>query len=423
MKTIHFLLFALLLFATSLKSEAQDTLRLTPSAAEQLFLQKNLSIIAQKYNVDINKAFALQAGLRDNPTVFLDQNLYDGKLFRHTQNYGEVYLQLQQLILTAGKRQKRVRIADDYTLSAEMQVNDLVRNLKYVLQTDLNNLGQLQAKALLYKKQLTDLRQLAKAMDAVRLTGDVSEKEELRVKALLFEVENDEADNIQQQLMLQTELRTLLATAPNVVIVAESLLPPSLSNFVDTAPPDFASLTATAHQNRPDLALANNQVKTQQHNLEYQLALRTPDLTFGLEYDHRNSYAPHYFGFSVGLPLLVFNKNQGNIQAAQVSIKQAEAQQQVIDQQLTNEVATAYQKWQSLQQLRRLTPPELGNRYDTLRSNVQAMYQQRQISLLEFLDFAEAYRTTQIKKINIITNLLNAAAELNFTVGAKVINY
>lgn len=65
----YFLCCFALLMAIGLL-HAQDTLRLTPAQAEQLFLQKNLAIAANKYNVDINKALAMQAGLKDNPSVF-----------------------------------------------------------------------------------------------------------------------------------------------------------------------------------------------------------------------------------------------------------------------------------------------------------------------------------------------------------------
>lgn len=182
-------------------------------------------------------------------------------------------------------------------------------------------------------------------------------------------------------------------------------------------------MTDLARQNRPDIALAKSQIAFQQHNLDYQLALKKPDVTLGLEYDQRNSYTTNYVGFSVGLPLMVFNKNQGNIKAAELSIKQAQIQTQSVENQALAEVYTAYQKWQSLQKYRGEIPADLGKKYDDLLSNVNTMYRQRQISLLDFIDFVQSYRDTQLKKIQIETALLNAATELNFTVGQAVIAY
>src|SRR5690242_3388866 len=94
-----------------------DTLVLTLPEAEKLFLQKNLALLSQQYNIDINKALVQQARYWDNPVLLTDQNLYDGKFFRHTkvdnQQYGQIYLQLQQVIKTAGKRNKLVQLAND----------------------------------------------------------------------------------------------------------------------------------------------------------------------------------------------------------------------------------------------------------------------------------------------------------------------
>lgn len=416
--TIKYFSCCLVLLMTIGSLNAQDTLRLTPVQAEQLFLQKNLAIAANKYNVDINKALAMQAGLKDNPSVFLDQNLYDGKLFRHTADYGQVFLQLQQTIRTAGKRQKLVRLSDDQALTAEAQLNDFIRNLKFIVQNNLNLLRQLQQANGFYKSEIADVRRLSVAMDSVLQAGEVSLKETLRVKALLFELQNNINDNEQQQIAVQGELRSVLQTNPSVIIVAEPLTPLSISTDLEAS-----KLTDLARQNRPDIALAKSQIAFQQHNLDYQLALKKPDVTLGIEYDQRSSYATNYVGFSVGLPLMIFNKNQGNIKAAELSIKQAQIQTQSVENQALAEVYTAYQKWQSLQKYRGEIPADLGKKYDDLLSNVNTMYRQRQISLLDFIDFVQSYRDTQLKKIQIETALLNAAAELNFTVGQAVIVY
>jgi len=75
-----------------------DTISLTLPAAEKIFLEKNLALIAQQYNVDINKALSQQARYWDNPVLNTDQNIYDGKFFRHNSDYGQIFIQIQQVI-------------------------------------------------------------------------------------------------------------------------------------------------------------------------------------------------------------------------------------------------------------------------------------------------------------------------------------
>src|SRR3978361_1985276 len=78
-----------------------DTVLLTFKDAEKIFLQNNLSLLANKYNIDVNKALIKQARLWDNPVLSTDQNVYDGKFFQHNANAGQVYIQVMQLIKTA----------------------------------------------------------------------------------------------------------------------------------------------------------------------------------------------------------------------------------------------------------------------------------------------------------------------------------
>jgi len=53
--------------------------------------------------------------------------------------------------------------------------------------------------------------------------------------------------------------------------------------------------------------------------------------------------------------------------------------------------------------------------------NMVQSYQQRQVSLLEFIDFFDAYKDAMSNLIQQQSNLRNAAEELNFKVGAAVL--
>lgn len=53
----------------------QPSVGLTLKEAEQRFLKCNLSLLAERYNVDIAQARLLQAGLFDNPVISFEQNV------------------------------------------------------------------------------------------------------------------------------------------------------------------------------------------------------------------------------------------------------------------------------------------------------------------------------------------------------------
>src|SRR5665213_639739 len=136
---------AVLIFITflSLAGKAQmseDTATVTLPQAEKMFLDSNLQLLAQKYNIDAQQALIIQARLWPNPNLSLNRGpvipLYDAQsnyphsnFFLHSENSAGV----SQLILLAGKRNKQIKLAKANAELAKYQFFDLLRTLKYTL--------------------------------------------------------------------------------------------------------------------------------------------------------------------------------------------------------------------------------------------------------------------------------------------------
>ncbi len=410
------LLLTFLIIGNLANAQTPDTLRLSVPDAEKLFLQNNLFLLAQHYNVDINKALVQQARYWDNPVLNTDQNIYDGKFFRHNKDYGQVYLQLQQVIKTAGKRNKQIQLANDGVLSAEQQLGDLLRNLRYTLRTDLTTLNQQLLTLKIYSDETAALQTLVVGMDAQLQAGNISQKDNIRIKALLFNLQSDAAALQGQVADTQKELATLLQVKGDTVYVP----------VISSAPPAASSWTLTqlldsARANRPDYQLAQTNLLVQQHNLSYQKALAVPDLTVGVEYDRLSSYVPNFWGLELSLPIPILNRNKGNIRAAQYSASQAAVQVQQAGRQAETDVIAAYNKLLTIQKLQQAIPTDFMVQYDKLMQNMVQSYRGRQVSLLEFIDFFDAYKDAATNIIQQQSNLRNAAEELNFSVGTTLL--
>ncbi|MEP7257498.1 MAG: TolC family protein [Flavitalea sp.] len=404
------------------QAPASDTLQLTIPGAEQLFLQKNLALLASQYNVNISKALVQQAKVWDNPTLTIGQNIYDGKFFRHKtedgQKYGQVDVQIQQLIRTAGKIKKQTQLAEDNVLSAEAQFNDVMRNLKYILSTDLNNLAQSQNTASIYQNEMQTMQTLVKGMDDMLKIGDISQKENVRIKALLFSLQSDYNENLRQQYDLQKEIGALLQLNDNVCVVANAAQSFNTAQISDLS---ILLLQDSALQLRPDLAFAKAQTLFQQHNINYQKALSKPDLSVGIEYDRQNSYVRNYYGLALSAPLPLFNKNKANIAAAQFTYKQSGVVEQQAKTQVNKEVLWAWRKLINATSMLSNDNALMQDNYETLMKNMIDSYRQRQVSLIEFIDFFDAYKETRVKQWLQVTNQRNAAAELNYTINQSII--
>ncbi|WPU96880.1 TolC family protein [Mucilaginibacter sabulilitoris] len=417
-KTLLFLSVSLLSFTANRANGQTDTVKITFQDAEKQFLENNLSLLAQKYNVEASKALIQQAKLWDNPTLSTDQNIHTSgsKFFDHSNGSGQVFVQLSQVFTTAGKRGKQVQMAKDDAMVQEAAFNDLMRNLKYNLQLDFSQLATLNAQEKVYQNEITSATNLVQAIQKSYDAGNTSMKDLIRLKALLFGLQNDMVENNRQINDLQTELKALLQTKETAFV------DPIINDKpVETVALDIPALIEQAKTSRPDYLSNQYQLNSATHNLAYQKALAVPDITIGASYDKNSSYAPNYYGLEIGLPLPFFNRNQGNIKSAKYNIQSQESTLKQNELQLKNDVVAAVNQYKLNQQLFTTQQVEFNEQYDKLFNSMLKSFQQRQISLVEFVDFFDTYKDTKLKILQQQYNLQKAIADLNFATGTTVI--
>jgi cobalt-zinc-cadmium efflux system outer membrane protein len=407
------------LTGSALSARAQtDTLQIDFKEAENLFLKNNLSLLAQKYNIEATKALIDQAKYWDNPTLTTDQNIHDGngKFFDHSNGNGQIYAQLTQLFKTAGKRGKEIQVAKDDARIQQAEFNDLLRNLHYNLQLDFAQLANLIQQSKVYTTEISSVNNLISGVSKSYGVGNSSLKDVIRLKALLYSLENDLTENNRQLNDLQSQLKTLLATNPTTYIV------PKVQVSVIDIELDTNNLIEAAKTNRGDYLSAQYQYDQAGHKLALQKAQAIPDLTVGVEYDKNSSYAPNYWGLTIGLPLPVFNRNQGNIKSAKSTIQSLQSTYKNSELQLKNDVVSAINQYKLTQQMLSANQIDFYQQYDQLFDNMFKAYKERQISLVEFIDFFDSYKDTKLKVISQQYNLQKAIADLNFSVGATIIH-
>ncbi|HSC39327.1 MAG TPA: TolC family protein [Chitinophagaceae bacterium] len=419
MHKLFLLLLIIVLSEKNFSQSAPDTIPVTLPEAETKAIQNNLLLVASQYNIEAGRAQIIQAKLWDNPVLNTDQNIYDGKFFRHTtvngQPYGQVFIQLLQEFKTAGKRTKLAALATTSAQLAELQFADVLRNLKYAVRTNLYTAWQLKQTKMLYQQESHEIETLLAGMKAQYDAGNISLKDLLRVQALGLSLKQSLAETDKQWTDVNSALRLLLQEDKDIVY------DPQLPEPVTTLPVLADTLLQQAKKNNPEYLSEQNQLLFQQRNLVYQKSLRAPDITAGVEYDHASSYAPNYWGLAVSLPLPLFNRNQGNIKAAQFSIKQEESLVQQKDRKLQNELQTAISKLQLNYKVLNAGDKNYYAQYQQLLNNAVESYRQRQMGLLEFVDLFEAFRDTRLQYLQQQLNYRKAKEDLNFTIGTDVI--
>lgn len=408
----------LLFVACTLNAYSQtDTLRLSFKDAEKRFLENNFNLLAQKYNVSATRALEQQAALWDNPELSTDQNITDasGKFFEHNGQNGQIFVQLSQLIRTAGKRGKQIRVAKDATKVQEAAFNDVLRNLRYNLQLDFAQAANLVDQRGIYNTEIKSASELVAATDKSFQAGNTSLKDLLRLKALLFNLQNELVENERQLNDLQKELKTLLAINDNAFII------PQITTTLTDTPLDAETLITQAKASRADYLV--NQYTLAQSNSEVALqkALAKPDITLGASYDQNSSYARNYVGLQVSVPLPLLNRNQGNIKSAMLNAQSQEYALKNSELEVRNDVFNAIQQYNLSKQLLSKNQTDFYEKYDNIFGAMLKSFQQRQISLPEFIDFFDSYKETKIKILQLQLNLQKAISDLNYAVGTNVI--
>ncbi|MEO7532077.1 MAG: TolC family protein [Sediminibacterium sp.] len=401
-----------------------DTLRLNLPALEKRFLDSNLLLLASNYNVDAQKALIEQAKLWDNPVLNTDQSIAaNGKFFPYGKNpdgsySGQYYVQMQQLIKTAGKRGKLIKLATTNAKLSELQLQDVLRNLRYQLRTDYFNIAQQLGQHAIFEGQAQQLNTLLSGMGAQLTAGNIAQKDYLRMQALLITLQHDLTELDKSIADNQSELKTLLQLKDN------SFIKPSIeadNNFSVNKLVNADLLFEEAKKTNPNYLLQQTQTLYQQQNLIYQKSLRSPDITLGPNFDRNSSFAPNYIGLGISLPIPILNKNQGNIKSAEYIIKQQQSVTANAETELHNNISNAYNKLLLTVKLNNSTQRDFYKKYQLMYDNVLQAYKQKQINLLEFIDFFNDYTGTQQKLLLQSLNLQLAKEELNYHTGTDIL--
>ena len=399
-----------------------DTITYSLNDIDKRFLDSNLNLLAAHYNVDANRALIQQAKLWQNPILSTDQNIYaNNQFFQHGKDIygnptGQVFVQLQQLIQTAGKRGKQIQLATTNTHLGELQLQDLLRNLRYQLHQDYYTIAQLLATRDILTVQVARLNNLQNAMQMQLQAGNVAQKDYLRIQALVISLQQDITENNKDIVAAEQDMKMLLQENNNTFIKPADVLQNDI-----TLPADVNALVDTAKAVNANYLLQLSQETYAIQSLSYQKALRTPDVTVAPSYDHNSNYAPNYVGLGISLPLPLWNRNQGNIKSAEFSVKQQQTEVAATATELRSNITSAYQRLLLTYQQNNATQKTFYSNYQKLYNNMLQSYQQRQISLLELLDFIGSYQDAQTRLLQQQLNLQLSKEELNYEVGTDII--
>jgi cobalt-zinc-cadmium efflux system outer membrane protein len=409
------------------QTPAKDTLRLGLPQAEKMFLDSNLQLLAQRYNIDAQRALILQARLWPNPNFSISQGplvpIYDpNSQYPHSNFFyhSELSAGVSQLILLAGKRNKQIKLAQANTTLAEYQFFDLLRTLKYTLRSDFFNIYYLQQSSKVYDAEIKALEKVVKAYVQQQGKGYIAEKEVVRIRAQLYSFQSEYIGLITQIKGIESELRLVLQVKPNVYI---DPVPDSVAlDKLDPLKYPLVSMLDSAYNNRTDLKIARANTDINKLTYGYQKALAVPDLTLGVSFDKQGSYAHNFQALNAAIDLPFFNRNQGNIKSARIMVDNTVALQRSVEASVAENISNSLEIAFTQDSLFRSIDKTFAVDFERLADAELTNYEKRNIGLLEFLDFYDAFKQNVLQVNSIQYNRVQAFEDLNYYTATNFFN-
>ncbi len=393
-----------------------STLRLSLEEAIGLFLQQNLDLLIAKYGIESSKGAQLTARLFPNPMASL--GLVSSPVQGRTLgNSGQISPQIQQLFELAGKRGYRIESAEFGLQSAEAGFEDAVRQLRFAVK-DAYYRTQLARRRLVLAEENRDRFSRILEVNTIRFKkGYIAEVDLIRIRLQLIDFQTQVIQAIQESESARSDLRQLLRLSPVVPVELTTELE------YQRVDPDIVKLRVLASDARPDVRAKRLIVSQREAELSLAKAYRIPDVTIGAGYAVQGSHGPdnsNQMAFSLGVPLPLFNRNQGKIVQAEASMQAAGADLSKTLNQVENQVEVAYR---NLLESRRLVEAFLGGVLDDARSTftiAERAYDRGGATLIDLLDAARTSRTIQQNYIEALFNYQRNVIQLESAVGTDL---
>jgi len=403
----------------------------TWSEIRDRFRATNPTLRAGQIGIDESKASEVTAFLRPNPqcalafdqigntvtsgdnpgSVFSASNLYSNCSYLHEREH---------------KRELRRDSAHSATAIAVSAQADLERNLLFTLRSAFVQVLQANAFRTLAQDNLSNYDQVLRLSRDRLQAGDIAQ---IDLDRLELQRVTYESDVRTAEVNLRTAKIQLLRLLNDQRTPVEQFDVSGPFDFVPPAQP-LDEFRRIALEVRPDLRAALQGIEKARTDHRLASANGSTDPTISVDASFPSisqaflSYQPplrQYVGISVGVPVRLFDRNQGEKLRTQLDITRNERLADAAKLQVFGDVDTAYANVISAVVLLQPYKDRYLGQATRVRETVTFSYQRGGASLVDFLQAQQEYRAVQVSYVNLIAAFLNGVNQLNLAVGREVI--
>lgn len=410
---VHLLTLTVVLGARAETNSAARVSVLTLQEAKRAAFLHNWDLLAARSGVALAEAQRIVAREFPNPTlsassarIDIDNNsnatpagngLWD-------RSYDSI-LAVNQLFEIGGKRAARQASAAAGWASARAKLADARRLLD----------------AGVTKAYVAAALADANARTLLESTGYLRKEAELaRIRFRAGDLSRSDLDQIEIAAE-QDELnaKTAVATALQQRIAVEVLLGHAhprgdwtAGDTLDTLARLPAAAPLAGGAERSDLVAARAALQQTEADLRLQKAVRVPDPTVLLQYEHAPPDQPNTVGLGVSFPLPLWNRNGGAIRAARAAQVQAEHVVEQVQAQIASDIATARSAYEEALSRWRHYRDDVQPKSGQVRETVSFAYEKGGVRLIDLLEAQRNDNTVRLATAQAAADTATAATTL-----------
>ena len=362
---------------------------ITISEAVSIFLQRNLQLVAARYDIDTVDAEKLTARLRPNPEIsvgFSDVPLDFSASLLKPQTFS---YDISQTFELGGKRSKRIAEANANSEVAQAEFQTVVWQLTNDLKKKFYAVLLAESLLKLAQENQKTFAEIIKHTTEVFQLGEISGLDLQRLEIEKFKFDTDVANSERDYEVALRDLRVTLGGDYRTMEI-------DVAGSIDYYQPyefSLADLREKALAARPDLKAAQLSERAADASIRLQDAQRIPDLTVGAGIE-QVPLTGSTFNFGVGIPLPIHDRNQGERAKALIQKMKAQSQQQLLANQVLSDVDKTLVAFEIQKRRVELYRSGILTKVDDIQRLTEFSLKAGESSTLELLDAIRTRRET-----------------------------
>lgn len=385
--------------------------RVSLDEALELMLENNAELVYERSRVEDARGAVEQSSAYFNPEAAVSHESLSGS----SRSYSETYFTVSQRFYWPSRRRAR-RDSEEYRLAAESTLLAAeTARLAFAVQRTYAEASASERRVEIAKEVQSVFRRAETAGGRRFAQGDLSgyDLRRLRIERARYE------DLVVRLEREATDLRRRLATLilPDVEGLQMAPDAPLRGRPPARLEATAAEIVTAAYENRPEIQAARSEVRAAEASVDFYGSFSYPDLSVTGGYKTQSDGLDGFF-VAVSAPLPLFDRRQGDITSASARLSGARSRLALSEISVEADVLRARDAYDAALTRVRVIEEQLLQETGDLLDIALVSYREGEMTLLELLDAADAFRDSQTLLVDLTTELWIAHFDLERARGA-----